>query len=151
MSGKTIELEFYGYWVGDGKSNIPKTSGIYCVYVGTYDESKDTCTLLKIIYIGESCNVNTRIASHNKLGSWNNKRGQGEVLIYSFAPVPTGEQDRQRAEATLINHCYKNLKLINSEFATEYDSQDKFPFPTTTVKTTGKNYLLPSECTVVKM
>lgn len=33
---KTITLNFRGYWIEATKGSIPKKSGVYCVYAGTY-------------------------------------------------------------------------------------------------------------------
>ena len=100
---KTICLEFKGYWLEINKSSIPKQSGIYCVYTCEYNVESNTVSIHKLLYIGESTNVNARIQNHNRLPDWTEKLRCGEELCYSFAPIAS--EDRERGEAALIfNH-----------------------------------------------
>lgn len=133
---KTISLEFDGYWC-EGSDDIPKKSGIYCVYTCVNNPSKDTI-IQKMIYIGESNNVSDRISGHEKKSKcWNTKLNSDEVLCYSFAPA--NEEDRKRAEAALI---YKHKPTCNEEYVNE------FPYDETTVISTGKTGFLESPFTV---
>ncbi len=146
MSGTTIELEFNGYWRDESISDVPASSGIYCVYRGTRNTTVKpiTVNLTELIYIGESGDVRERLANHDKYDSWKRKLKEGEVLLYSVAKVTTGKNDRLRAEATLINSCDP---VINKEYTQEYSAEDPFPFNKTTVKTSGENMFLPSTTT----
>ena len=100
---KTISLKFKGYWLEINKDSIPKQSGIYCVYTCKYNAEKNTVSIHKLLYIGESKNVNVRIQSHNRLPDWTSKLGYGDELCYSCAPIAS--EDRERGEAALIfNH-----------------------------------------------
>ncbi|MFW5406254.1 GIY-YIG nuclease family protein [Pectobacterium carotovorum] len=104
MTGKTINLNFEGYWREAIKSSVPSKSGIYCVYACTHNanDNPPTVSIRELIYIGESENVHNRIANHDRLGDWQEHLIAGETLCYSFAAVPA--VDRVRAEAALINY-----------------------------------------------
>ena len=39
---KTFNQEFEGYWRYVKRDSMPKASGIYCVYRGTYNSTKNT-------------------------------------------------------------------------------------------------------------
>jgi len=135
---KTISLEFDGYWREVNSGGVPKKSGIYCVYTCVYNQSKENITIQKLIYIGESDNVNDRISGHEtKSKCWNKQLNNGEVLCYSFAPAD--ETNRKRAEAALI---FKHKPTCNEEYV------DNFPYDETTVKSTGKTQSIKSEFTV---
>lgn len=70
MAAQSYAIEFDGYWREPNKGSIPAKSGIYCVYSCLYDASAKTVDLKKLIYIGESDNVNERVANHEKLADW---------------------------------------------------------------------------------
>lgn len=100
---KTIYLKFEGYWPEIYKDSMPKQSGIYCVYSCKHNAVGNTVVIHKLLYIGESANVNARIQNHNRLQDWTQKLRYDEELCYSFAPIAPA--DRERGEAALIfNH-----------------------------------------------
>ena len=134
---KTISLEFEGYWLEINKGGVPAQSGIYCVYVCTYNQSKDTVTLRELVYVGESENVRDRLANHERLPDWKKRLRAGETLCYSVAAV--SGSDRNRAEAAVIFH---HKPPCNTEY------KYSFPFEITTIQTFGKNALLDSSFTV---
>ena len=134
---KTISLEFNGYWREVNKASVPSKPGIYCVYTCTYNKDEKTVSLNRLVYVGESENVHNRIDSHERLEDWKKQLKPGETLCYSIAEK-SGD-DRNRAEAAVIYHhkppC--NVEYVNS-----------FPFPDTTINTSGRNAKL-SSCFVV--
>ena len=134
---KTISLNFEGYWREINKSFIPEKSGVYCVYACTYNTSENAVSLRQILYIGESENVNNRIANHDRLSDWKKLLYSGETLCYSFAFVTSA--DRIRAEAALI---YRHKPPCNSEYLYS------FPYPETVINTDGQNSLLSPNFTV---
>jgi excinuclease UvrABC nuclease subunit len=138
MAARTYELDFDGYWRGPNISGIPAKSGIYGVYRCTYDSHTKAVTLKKLIYIGESANMQDRVASHEKLPEWRRKLGQGEELCFNAAHISPAT-DRERAEAAMI---FQHKPDCNSEY--KYN----FPFNTTTVNTSGKNALMETMFTV---
>lgn len=140
MAEKSYALTFEGYWLEPGISNLPTKSGIYGVYACTYDTGQNTVALNRLLYIGESADVQDRVTNHNLLSSWKRQLKQGEVLCFNAALI-SPEADRQRAEAAMI---FKHKPPCNTEYA------DNFPFDTTTVTTSGKNALMHASFTVTR-
>lgn len=136
MTAKTLLLNYDGYWREPNIDGISDQSGVYSVYVCTYDSSAGTVTIRKLIYIGESQNVRKRIQGHEKWRDWRRYLNKAEELCFNFAPIST---DRVRAEAAMINH---HKPPENTEYVNE------FPFPQTTMRTSGKNKLLDTNFTV---
>lgn len=137
MAEQTYELVFDGYWREPAKGGIPDKSGIYCVYSCVHNQAKKTVSLKKLIYIGESADVKSRIANHEKMNDWKGHAKQGEVLCFSFAPTPS--VSRVRCEAALI---FKHKPPENTEYTTA------FPHDKTTISLSGKTALLKSNFTV---
>ncbi|UKE83665.2 GIY-YIG nuclease family protein [Pectobacterium colocasium] len=139
MTGKTINLDFEGYWREEKKSSVPSQSGIYCVYACTRNTNNNppTVSIRELLYIGESENVRHRLATHNKLDDWKKHLKAGETLYYSVAKIPS--LDRERAESALI-HEVKPPE--NKEYAGDFKGNK------TTVTTSGQNEFLPSNFTV---
>ncbi len=134
---KIISLTFDGYWREVNKGSVSANSGIYGVYACTYNQNEKTVSLRELMYIGESENVRDRLAEHERLPNWKKRLKSGETLCYSFAPV--GSDDRNRAEAAVIYH---HKPPCNEEY------KYSFPFPDTTINTSGKNCFLDSSFTV---
>ena len=135
MAAKTISLNFDGYWTEAEISEIPKQSGVFVVYACTKG-GQETPFLKKVIYIGESENVNHRIAKHKKWPLWRKYCG-ANLICFSFAPVPT--PDRKRSEGALI---YKHKPPVNDGYIAF------FPFDETTMELSGKIALLKRSFTV---
>lgn len=131
MAEQTYNQEFNGYWRETNKGGIPAISGVYCVYECTYNLAEKTVTLQRLIYIGESENINTRIANHEKQPLWQRYVRAGNELCYSCSP--SGDPGRFRLEAALIN---RHQPPVNIEY------KDNFPFDKTIVQTSGNNALL---------
>jgi hypothetical protein len=135
MAAKTISLHFDGYWTEPQISGILKQSGVFVVYESTKD-GHETSFFLKVIYIGESENVNERIAKHKKWPLWKRHCGVNRIC-FSFAHV--SNTDRKRSEAALI---YKHKPPLNDGYIVI------FPFDETTMKLSGKIALLTRSFTV---
>ena len=139
---KTYELEFKGYKVEENWSSLPKESGIYCVYAAT--RSKRTQNLMKprLLYIGEAEDLRKRVPQEPKdrRDKWKRKLTDDEVLCVSYAMIEP-KSDRERAEAAMINW---HQPPCNREY------KDRFPFPQTTIVTTGKNVELDEEFVVYR-
>ena len=114
-------------------------SGIYCVYECTHNRREGTVTIHKLIYIGESANVRSRIAGHEKRRDWLKHVRAGNELCYNFGSIVA--QDRERGEAAYI---YKHKPIENTEYVND------FPYPTTTCISEGKAFLLTPRFTVTK-
>jgi excinuclease UvrABC nuclease subunit len=137
MAEQSYGVEFDGYWREPAKGSIPDTSGIYCVFSCVRNEAENTVSLKKLIYIGESCDVRSRIANHEKLDDWKKHVMKGEVLCFSFAAVTSAS--RGRCEAAMI---FEHRPPVNTEYA------EAFPYDKTTISLTGKTKLLTENFTV---
>ena len=136
MAAKTISLNFQGYWTEPEISKIPKQSGVFVVYEYTKNRQEASVFLKKVIYIGESENVNERIAKHKKWPFWKKLCGSNQIC-FSFARVSNA--DRKRSEAALI---YKHKPPANDGYIVS------FPFDETTMNLNGKVALLTRGFTV---
>lgn len=134
---KTIPLEFNGYWLDANKSSVPARSGVYCVYASTYHRNTDSVSIRALIYVGESEDVRSRLANHERLDDWKKLLKAGETLCYSVAGIASS--DRVRAEAAVI---YKHKPPCNAEYV------NQFPFDTTTMEISGTHRFLESAFTV---
>lgn len=130
-----IILTFDGYWAEANKNDIPKKSGIYCVYACRYYCGE--WYLDRLLYIGESINVNARLQHHEKLSKWHSALKSGEEIRYSFAPV--NSDDRERAEAALI---YQHKPPKNEQ------STSGFDYSETEIQILGETGLLVSRFVV---
>jgi len=137
MAEQTFSIEFDGYWRDANKGSIPTKSGIYCVYECTHNIQNKTVSLNKLIYIGESDDVNKRIANHEKYDDWKKHVRSGNELCFSFGEVPA--LNRERCEAAMI---FKHKPPENTEY------KDSFPFDKTTISLSGEITLLTSSFTV---
>jgi hypothetical protein len=142
-SPKIRFLDFAGYYLERDISTIPKGSGVYCVYACTYNPSavtSGTISIRSLIYIGEAEDVNDHLANTENWKDWRKHLREGEELCFNMAPVEPSE--RLLVSAALIFH---QKPPENSEF------KDSFPFENVTVvNTSGRNYLLRSQCVVTK-
>lgn len=140
---KTIPLVFDGYWREPAMSGLPASTGVYCVYTCTYNKDarpKPTVSIAKLVYIGESHDVRTRVTNHELMPTWKKQLTGEQVLCFSAATV-TPETTRQRAEAAQI---FKHKPLVNTEYT------KVFPFDTTTINASGTTTLLTTSFTVPK-
>jgi excinuclease UvrABC nuclease subunit len=113
---KTIKLTFDGYW--KSPLGLPKQSGVYCVYRGTYDKTTDKVSLKELLYIGEAENVYDRFNSngeHETYEDMEKRLRQDEELRFSFAPIQAN--DRERAEAALI---YQHKPTLNIKHVSDF-------------------------------
>lgn len=137
MAAQTYSIDFDGYWREKNKGGIPKESGFYCVYSCVHNESEKNISIKKLIYIGESENVNERIDGHEKLPDWKKHLKSGEELCYNFGGVSSSS--RVRCEAAMI---FKHKPPENTEYV------NVFPFDQTTLKLSGKTAKLTTNFTV---
>lgn len=137
---KTIYLEFKGYWRENNKESIPKQSGIYCVYTCKYNVESNTVSIHKLLYIGESTNVNVRIQNHNRLSDWTKQLRRGEELCYSFAPIAS--EDRERGEAALI---FIHQPPMNEEHKNHFVYNDTKMILSGKIKFLDKSFVVDAE------
>ncbi|HEV2336629.1 MAG TPA: GIY-YIG nuclease family protein [Stellaceae bacterium] len=138
MAAKSFTLKFDGYWLGAAVGGLPVKSGIYGVYASTFNDSANTVTLNRLIYIGESENVQSRVKGHEKWPDWRKQLKSGEALSFNCALI-SGSDDRQRAEAAEI---FKHKPVCNSDYT------NNFPFDRTTISNEGNAALFVSPFTV---
>ena len=142
MDYQSYFLDFRGYWRESDWVELPAESGIYCIYTGTCNEWEKTVSLRRVLYIGESKNVRTRVPENpkNRRDKWAQELEFGEELWASSANIsPDGA--RQRAEAAMIFH---HKPTCNIEYKYE------FPFDRTTVQTQGMKEYLSTTFTVLR-
>ena len=84
MEEQTYSVDHDGYWHDSNKESIPNASGIYCVYSCVYNADEKTVTIKKLIHIGESDDVNSRIANHEKYEEWKKYLEQDEQLCFKL-------------------------------------------------------------------
>ncbi|MEX8520261.1 MAG: hypothetical protein AB3X44_17270 [Leptothrix sp. (in: b-proteobacteria)] len=141
MADHKISLDFRGYWNEYNKGNMPELSGIYCVYGGIEDPQKKSVDIKELIYVGESDNVNRRLAQHDAIPYWRSCIKKGRGLYFSFGPVAAAE--RERCEAALI---FQHKPPANIIYV------DTFPFESTTISLASKRApLLERNFTVHRM
>jgi hypothetical protein len=90
-----------------------------------------------LIYIGESDNINDRIANHEKYDDWMKHVRKGNTLCFLIGPVSIAY--RERVEAAYI---FKHKPPENGECI------DSFPFDQTTVNSSGITRKLNTSFTV---
>jgi excinuclease UvrABC nuclease subunit len=121
------------------KADLPKVSGVYFVYEGTYIPLSNQVQILKLIYIGEAADVNDRIAKHEKRTDWLKHVRYGNELVFSVTEAYATY--RNRIEAAYI---FKHKPPVNTEYA------NAFPFDATTIQSSGKTELLNIHFTVYR-
>ncbi len=137
MAAKTYNIIIHGCWSDVIKGSVPKHSGVYFVYECTHNKEEKTASIHRLIYIGESDDVNDRIANHEKHDDWIKHVRNGNTLCFSIGPVQTA--DRERVEAAYI---FKHKPPENEEYI------DNFPFDQTTVNSSGITKKLNTRFTV---
>ncbi|MBS4065294.1 MAG: hypothetical protein KGZ74_12080 [Chitinophagaceae bacterium] len=140
MAAETFNVDIKGYWRDRNKADIPRHSGVYFVYTGTYDSIKNTVDLKRLIYIGEAENVNDRIQNHEKYSIWLRYLQNGEELVFSTGEVAA--ISRARVEAAYI---FKHKPPANTEYL------NSFPFDQTTIVSSGKTKFLNTHFTVHRL
>ena len=139
MAAKTFNINIQGYWRDANKSGLPSHSGVYFVYVSSYDQKSGKVTLNRLIYIAESEDVNARVLNHEKYNEWLKYISYGEELCYSTGQVES--LYRIRVEAAYI---FNHKPPVNIEY------KNSFPFDLTTIISTGKTALLNTNFTVYR-
>lgn len=137
MAAQTFNVVIDGYWRDVNKSGLPKVSGVYFVYEAKFNEQAQTVSLLRLLYIGESDDINNRVANHERYEDWKRLVNVGNTLCFSAGPV--SGNDRFRVEAAYIFH---HKPPLNVEY------KNNFPFDQTRVISSGKTALLTTDFTV---
>lgn len=132
-----IVLEMDGFWREPKKVWVTPCSGVYCVYACTYRAEIGKVHLGALLYVGQSENVNARIATHESLSEWSRHLdlGSGQELCYSVAEIKDRDA-RTMVEAALI-HLYQ--PPCNFEF------KDRYPFEDLHLVINGQRGLLMAD------
>ena len=134
---KKFELDFKGYYLDS--SNLPETSGVYCVYKCIYSTTNDSVELKELLYIGKSENIHERHLNHENKAEWELECHSGERLCYTFATVDV--VDLTCCEAALI---YNNKPKCNHEGKDSFTHEDVY------LVTRGSNRFLSTDVLVEK-
>lgn len=135
-----INIAFDGFWREAKKQWITPCAGIYCVYACTYLANVQKVRLDRLLYVGQSENVNERILSHEKASHWNAFLQPTQELCYSVAEVRQ-VHIRNVCEAALI---YVAHPCCNTALTGYYGQESA------KISLSGAIGLLPSCFTVVQ-
>ena len=141
------KLKFDGYWKIGEAGGAAAYPGIYCLYVWSPAKVPSS----RLLYIGESENIEARVENHVDPGDdmilkltyhafmENREREQYQAKdreLYFSAAECRDERVRKRVEAAMINY---HRPPANEEYVEE------FPFEDTEVSVSGKIHRLDSE------
>ena len=120
---KTFDLDLEGFYPEFMIKDIPDKSGIYFVFGATRENKKLSC-IKRLIYIGESKDVQERLEHHEKKPKFEDSLEDGECLYYACVFLPKTE--RELCEKGLIKHFSASFgkglinKLSTKSFNTFY-------------------------------
>ena len=136
-----IVLDFKGYRLENGWDSLEDVSAIYCIYSCIYDKEDDVVRGLKLLYIGESEELKTRVtnADHKGIKKARKRLRDGETLCLSYVPVDG--RSRKRLENALI---FEHQPICCE------DDKYTYTHETVSIKTKGKSKGLHKEFTVKK-
>lgn len=140
MSAQHFDLVFNGYWREPNKAGIPAESGVFCVYVCTFNPTQKTVSMSLLVHIGHGDNVADEVAKVELWGPWlRHKSSPDQELCFSFASVPP--DCRERVAAALI---MKHQPVENQKY------REEFPFEDTSLSLQGRAVILTPEFIVHK-
>lgn len=108
-SAKEIVLDCRGFFRQVAVVSVPDHTGVYFVFGGEPTESG--CRINRLIYIGRSADLHSRLQNHERLGDLRANLGPGEDLYYSYAFVANADLDD--AERALVKHFSNGSDLCN--------------------------------------
>ena len=135
MHAQKYALDFAGYYPVPRFDQLPEQSGIYCVYA----HRSRVIIPHRLLYIGESQNVQVRVSKHELWQTWFQALTGNERQLSFSAALISPDGARERAEAAMIHH---HQPPCNVEY------KDNFPFDRTTVTITGRGARLSGYFTV---
>jgi excinuclease UvrABC nuclease subunit len=124
-------VNFNGYRLDQDKSGLPTYGGIYLVYCCVFNKETNRVSLNRLIYIGQSVNINDRLNNHERYEDFMAELKGGETLCYSYASV--APKDMNIVENALI--FMQKPKLNN-------DLKDSFNYPNSQFDFEGRCALL---------
>ena len=116
-------------------SNIPDEEGIYMILCGKRSSEPDKwdTSSYKLLYIGESDEVRSRIVGHEKWSLWR-RNCRGDHLLFKVAKCNLGTTKRQKVECCLIN---------NTKPTCNDECKDDFPYKDDTIQITNTGMASP--------
>ena len=115
-----ITMVFEGFWREPNKAWITPCAGIYCVYACTYLSDVQKVYLERLLYIGQSENVNDRIVAHEQWPLWKAYLQPSQELCYSVAEVQQSAI-RDICEAALV---YETKPPCNDVLKDHYTKEE---------------------------
>lgn len=141
MSALTLDLKFNGYWREPKISGLPAESGVFCVYLCSYNAADKAVIILRLLHIGETGNANRTVAQHPLWSTWKAAKDRSDQQIcFTFAPVAAIH--RHQIAAALI---YAHKPITNGDF------KNDFPFEATVLTINGRSSLLQKTVSVVRI
>lgn len=113
-------------------SNIPDEEGIYMILCGkrSSEPNKWDTSSYKLLYIGESDEVRSRVVGHEKWPRWR-RNCRGDHLLLKVAICNFGTTKRQKVECCLI---YNTKPICNDECKDEFPYEDDVQITNTGMK-----------------
>lgn len=123
LGTKQFGLDLSGFFPKWRETSLPGQSGVYFVFAGL-SKGGGKCSIKRLLYIGESCDIQRRLTTHEKKDRFESSLSDGEILYYAYTLVPAEERDL--CEDGLIKHFSRRFpSLINiastNSFGTRYD------------------------------
>ncbi len=97
-----VTLEWKGPYTST--DSIPNNAGLYMVLSGKKNENGSwPINLYKLLDIGESGEIKTRLDGHNRADCWSLEKTKGHTIVYKCALMPskTYDQSDRRARKSL--------------------------------------------------
>ena len=129
-----VQIALQGCWIDQNRYGIPALQGVYFVYACEYFHEKNSVTLKRLLYVGQSENVNQRLLEHEGLLDWRTHLLEGEMLCFAVAQVEGSVLSD--VEAAMI---YVLKPSCNAELKNQYTHRP------IRVKSSPTSFLLPSE------
>jgi len=132
---KIFNLNIEGYWRLKNKKGIPTQPGVFFVYECSYNIDLATVTLIRIIYVGESTNVNRFIDTSESVELWLAFISEGHELCFSTAYL----NDLMSRELVMAGY----IKNLQPHFNKGFEIP--FPYESYQVIASGKTSLLDTD------
>lgn len=134
---QTYKIHIEGYWRDKNKQGVPGYSGIYFVYTSRYNDTNDTLSLIKLLYVGENENVRDGITQNISFAYWRSFLANGEELCFSVAEMASAGRTAVRAAIVHELKPPANTEFKDSPWQTGFE-----------VLLTGRTRLLPDHLMV---
>ena len=137
MAVPQVILRFSGYWSEFNSGLMPRRPGLFCVYRARFDDLDKSTTMLELLHVGASSNVNQCVTGSRDLARWRSRLAPGEALSFSYSPV--AEDDLAACEAEMLLRHRPSMSPALPE---------RFAFGGLALRLDGRTPLLDREFTV---